>query len=239
MTRASLHHFAEHDWNFHKIPEDEFRVAWLWELDRTLGSGGTPWLHLPDASKRYIEERLPESDVRVIEEWDLEKAHPEVVRVYRSCFHGELWRDGYHNLHMLDVDWSFSETRILERLKRWVRANRAKVPKSRRRENDRGGRKNQYDAWLVDLAMYRAGEAGLKHADAVNRMKPLFEYFTPCGTGKISQKHWKDPQKRTRERLAVRRAALVEGAKLWRDSGDICEWSDLLTINWMIRDSRK
>jgi hypothetical protein len=236
--------FDENEWSFHKIPPEEQRAAWRWEAERSLGSSTEPWLKLDRSTKRMLVNACA-GPAPLLQELSLDHVMPEFLSRFRAIYHDpkpSFPSQLGQKLHLISINWSGSRTKIRRELDEWVAKHWAAVP-SEARQSDKGGRKNQFHTWLVDLAIYRAGEAGLTRSHSIGVLAPLFGNITPNKHNKISPSHWEDAQHRTQDRLLKHRLILDDRAKKlseWeRKQGKIAKMraftdyfiANLLTIN--------
>jgi len=174
------------DWAFHKIPPDELRAAWNWEIQRTADGRGESWTKLPPALRRKCVEYC---------RWDKATGLREIALPVDPC-RFDAYEDPRAMVsgHLLEIDWHRSRAEIVRAFEKWL----GDRPTGR----DNGGPRNP-KPWLIDLAIYRASIAGLTRPAALKRLAPLFQWAGVAQTeaNKFSPSHWVDAKRRTADRL--------------------------------------
>lgn len=178
------------DWSFHKLTDDEIAAAWFWEIQREAGSGTVAWFALPKTDRATVTNYCNSGSggIREIDSPHIERS-PEYLATHEAAHVSSPLQ-----LHVLEIDWSKGKNALAEDFKQWLQNHSGE--KSRRDWSDYnnvGGRKSQFRAWLVDLAMYRGDKAGLNRDKAVVRFEPLRKWSNVGDTkdSKLSRSHWR------------------------------------------------
>ena len=121
----------------------------------------------------------------------------------------------YSTIHAVEVDWTLSETQLVEAFRNWLRDG--PTPYSTGHQSTRkAGRKDSHRAWLQELAIYRLSKGGVTRKEGLK----LLNIQT------ISAPNWAHAQARTRKRIKgrerdlrslARNAHHWSGSQNWRD----------------------
>jgi hypothetical protein len=185
----------KNEWQFYRIKDPaELQTVWRWEIERAAGSGAKPWLSLSQSRRRTIREYV-EADLPPV----------RAMQLVMMTEEADALRDNLPlALHGFEIDWSRGKEAIASWFKRWVESKpHFKAHRKWPLWTPRGGRKNQFIPWLVDLAIFRASEAGIPVAEAPARLQPLIDWsFTKK---KFTQRGWNKAKKNTEARIAQAR----------------------------------
>jgi hypothetical protein len=235
MVREDYDFTAIWDW-----PKEALNVAWLWELDRELGSGNSPFFPAwqkwasreskakpePPREQRPMLRAYPLAQAAQCldkQGWRTHEAHPD----YQIT--GRFAPNVYTRIHALEIDWRKTEAQLVEAFRNWLRDGEHEFhpdiqmdSRHTKGKRDTAGLRSH----LRDLAIYRISEGGrdwkggMKILDSAGMMKGIKGGF-------ISSSNWKHAQDRTKKKIRERIGWLCRLAKLdavgggkegfWRD----------------------
>jgi hypothetical protein len=188
-------------WAFHDVAPDHYGIAWRLEIECEFDDSIPHWLELGVAEQDLLYEcfrcarRFLKSPVQVLDQLphQLWKLPPD-----------ELHRDisMLQSLSILKIDWQRGKTAIVAELEKWVESKLEQMSQNGEESYaSRGGRNDQWRAWLWDLAAHRARVCGLSREDALREMGALF--------GDSEKKNWEgnpsawtDAHRATEKRLS-------------------------------------
>jgi hypothetical protein len=187
------------EWAFHKLDDDEIPSAGRWELDRHRGIQLVPYL---DSDWHQIRQQLREFRTS-------KKKCPFLAcplrarrRVTETPNEGSSWHEGEFFL-----DLTFTVDEIVASFREWLTTNMHE----RIRKHRPGKSISYWKSVLVDIAMYRADEAGYTRPQAFELLRPIFDRFglvpkdfrlsrpspkkvrpkdEKAHQGKLSREHW-------------------------------------------------
>lgn len=137
---------------------------------------------------------------------------------------GDRNRFAYTRIHALEIDWTKTESGLMDAFRNWLRDGEHKFSpgEGKGSTESRGGRNTAgLLSYLRDLAIYRIGEARITHKEGL-KMLGL----------RMSAQNWEHAQARTKEKICRRIAQLCHCANLQAvGGGKEGYWKDMF-IDW-------
>ena len=200
-TIMKLTSIARSEWDFSAIKAGQERAAWEWEIDRTAFNKGKPWLLLDKTKQKEIAKYF--DAVNHVKEHTLGDKEYDSIIQRKTIYERTTLR-----LHLLEIDWSLSQTAIKRELADWVNKQlETEAMSFLHTQKNRGGRPKSYCGLLVDLAIYRLKNADMKQKEMLPAMKPISEWakLMKSPDNKLSPQHWSTAYKRMEQMVASRR----------------------------------
>jgi hypothetical protein len=204
---------ARNEWDFSKVHEDHYRAAWEWEFDRSAFLKGKRWLDLKSRDRKKIAEYFSESL------WPIHEHNLECIRGGYIRSRVQALDVTSINMHLFDIDWSYSRPAIKKALSKWVDKNyTSDIHQAKRsapilqeleisQKNPKGGRPPSYIGLLTDLAIYRLHNAGTSSDQGGLKLQPLAELCNIQDTpdNKFSAANWASAVRRIGKEIADRK----------------------------------
>jgi len=214
---------AKTEWNFwrlHEAPPEEQRFAWVWELDRELGSGNRPYLSLSMATRQKVAQSAEVN--RTLRTPVQELSLREFVDSMRA--HGMPAFDPFP-AHLLVFDWEhFTREQILEAVGKWIDSKPDHTLRSGRLAKSKKGRRESYVHHLIDLAILRLSKAGVTQKKGVESLMHTIPNPIPSSLPdpeKFTPSHWSDAKRQAQQAIFTRKNDLFSVASNiggnWRD----------------------
>ncbi len=121
----------------------------------------------------------------------------------------------YSTIHALEIDWTLSETNIIDAFRNWLR-KRPSPYHPGHNQSPQKGRKDSYPAWFQELAIFRLGRSGITKKEGMSLL----------GIRAISDANWSHAKARTRKRIDRRLRDLETIALNAHHWGGSSRWQD-------------
>ena len=200
-------------------PKHALNVAWLWKLDRELGSGRGPFYIMWQIHelKHYRDPKTPIQPTEMLHSHSLPQvaaccesekesvfAREKEVRLdFKSC---GRFGGAYTRIHALEIDWRLPEKKLVEMFRNWLRhGDHDFRPDMQMDSRNKKGRRDTagLHSYLRDLAIYRISVAGFTHKEGL-KMLGL----------KMSAQNWERAQRKINKKIRWRIGLLCQCAKL-------------------------
>lgn len=212
----------EHEWAFHRVPENELQACLLFELNREFMRCEEQvleraWLQLTQPEKEYW--GCPLSEAKNTAIWSF--ATGDSVSIKRleklriDLEHSDASSEGRKpaiQQALLHINWRYSDTRITKDFKLLLKRLRPEQFKlSRGKLLDSSGRRRGVKLKLVDLAIFRTYLADMTESESFKLLKEMIVAFGLISAHQdkedsaYSNRHWSERLKDAKAMLGVRK----------------------------------